>query len=56
MDPETYVWTWAPQQNVAFVRCEAFHLGPDGERQVAVANGTFIVFRGKSLGRRRRSR
>jgi uncharacterized protein (TIGR00369 family) len=34
-------------QNVAFVRCEAFHEG--GERDlVAVANGTFIVFRGRT--------
>ena len=42
-------------QNVAFVRCEAFHPGPDGAR-VAVANGTgtFIVFRGRSLGRPRK--
>jgi len=39
--------------NVAFVRCEAFHPGEE-ERHVAVANGTFIIFRGKQLGRRRR--
>lgn len=32
--------------NVAFVRCEAFHPGREGEI-VAVANGTFILFRGK---------
>jgi len=31
-------------QNVAFVRCDAFHA--DGEKEfVAVANGTFILFR-----------
>jgi uncharacterized protein (TIGR00369 family) len=41
-------------QNVAFVRCEAFH--PDaGEDRVAVANGTFIIFRGKTFGRKRKA-
>ena len=35
-------------RNVAFVRCEAFH--PDGGDLVAVANGTFIVSRGRSAG------
>lgn len=39
--------------HVAFVRCEAFH--PDaGEDRVAVANGTFMIFRGKQLGSRRK--
>jgi uncharacterized protein (TIGR00369 family) len=33
-------------RNVAFVRCEAFH--PEGGDLVAVANGTFIVSRGRS--------
>jgi uncharacterized protein (TIGR00369 family) len=35
-------------QNVAFVRCEAFHEG-DEENLVAVANGTFILLRGRAL-------
>ena len=38
-------------ENVAFVRCEAFH--PDAEDdKVAVANGTFIISRGKAYGAR----
>jgi uncharacterized protein (TIGR00369 family) len=38
-------------RSVAFVRCEAFH--PDGEGDlVAVANGTFMIFRGQPLGAR----
>jgi len=36
-------------QNVAFVRCEAFHPGSEADL-VAVANGTFIVFRAKGVG------
>jgi uncharacterized protein (TIGR00369 family) len=36
-------------QNVAFVRGEAFHDGGEGDL-VAVANGTFIVFRGRPPG------
>jgi uncharacterized protein (TIGR00369 family) len=36
-------------QNVAFVRCEAFHESALGDL-VAVANGTFIVFRGRAMG------
>ena len=36
-------------QNVAFVRCEAFHEGREGDL-VAVANGTFIIFRGRTPG------
>jgi uncharacterized protein (TIGR00369 family) len=36
-------------QNVAFVRCEAFHEGDEGSL-VAVANGTFIVLRGRAIG------
>lgn len=35
-------------RNVAFVRCEAFH--PEGGDLVAVANGTFIISRGRSAG------
>jgi uncharacterized protein (TIGR00369 family) len=35
--------------NVAFVRCEAFHPGHEADL-VAVANGTFIIFRGKGGG------
>jgi hypothetical protein len=31
------------------VRCQAFHAGPDDEL-VAVANGTFTLFRGQSPG------
>jgi uncharacterized protein (TIGR00369 family) len=42
-------------QNVAFVRCEAFHPDAGGE-QVAVANGTFIIFRGKSFGSKGKAR
>jgi uncharacterized protein (TIGR00369 family) len=34
-------------QNVAFVRCQAFH-SEDEEGLVAVANGTFTLFRGSS--------
>lgn len=37
-------------QHVAFVRCEAFHDGSEGDL-VAVANGTFIVFRGRTPDR-----
>lgn len=34
-------------RNVAFVRCEAFH--PDDPKDlIAVANGTFMIFRGKT--------
>jgi uncharacterized protein (TIGR00369 family) len=33
-------------RNVAFVRCEAYHPGAEGDL-VAVANGTFIVSRGR---------
>ncbi|HVU03230.1 MAG TPA: PaaI family thioesterase [Polyangiaceae bacterium] len=40
--------------NVAFVRCEAFH--PGSGELVAVANGTFIIFRGKKLGHRGRGK
>jgi uncharacterized protein (TIGR00369 family) len=35
--------------NVAFVRSEAFHEGGEGDL-VAVANGTFIIFRGRAPG------
>jgi uncharacterized protein (TIGR00369 family) len=42
-------------RNVAFVRCETFHPGPTPE-QVAVANGTFIIFRGQTIGRRKRKK
>ncbi len=35
-------------RNVAFVRCEAFHAGGEADL-VAVANGTFIVFRGRAI-------
>jgi len=38
-------------RSVAFVRCEAFHPGEEADL-VAVANGTFMVFRGRSLGAR----
>ena len=38
-------------QNVAFVRCEAFHPGAEQDL-VAVANGTFMIFRGKGGGGR----
>jgi uncharacterized protein (TIGR00369 family) len=34
-------------QHIAFVRSEAFHEGGEGDL-VAVANGTFIVFRGRA--------
>jgi uncharacterized protein (TIGR00369 family) len=38
-------------RSVAFVRCEAFH--PQGEGDlVAVANGTFMIFRGRKAGAR----
>jgi uncharacterized protein (TIGR00369 family) len=37
-------------QNVAFVRCEAFHDGSEKDL-VAVANGTFIVFRDRTVDR-----
>jgi uncharacterized protein (TIGR00369 family) len=36
-------------QNVAFVRSEAFHEGGEGDL-VAVANGTFIIFRRRAPG------
>jgi uncharacterized protein (TIGR00369 family) len=36
-------------QNVAFVRCQAFHAAHEDEL-VAVANGTFTLFRGSSAG------
>lgn len=36
-------------QNVAFVRCEAFHADSEDDL-VAVANGTFILFRGHASG------
>ncbi len=36
-------------RSVAFVRCEAFHPGSEKD-PVAVANGTFIIFRGKKRG------
>jgi len=42
-------------QNVAFVRCETFHPGPTPDL-VAVANGTFIIFPGKTIGKRRKPR
>jgi len=39
-------------RNVAFVRCEARHA--DGQEElVAVANGTFILSRGRKFGRRK---
>lgn len=38
-------------ENVAFVRCEAFHPETPADL-VAVANGTFIIFRGRALGKR----
>ncbi len=38
-------------KNVAFVRCEAFNEGAENDG-VAVANGTFIIFRGSSVARR----
>jgi uncharacterized protein (TIGR00369 family) len=40
-------------QNVAFVRCETYHPGETPDL-VAVANGTFIIFRGQTIGRKRR--
>jgi uncharacterized protein (TIGR00369 family) len=36
-------------QNVAFVRCQAFHADREDDL-VAVANGTFTLFRGSSSG------
>ncbi len=33
-------------RSVAFVRCQAYHEGAEGDL-VAVANGTFMVFRGR---------
>jgi uncharacterized protein (TIGR00369 family) len=39
-------------QNVAFVRCETYHPGADKD-VVAVANGTFIIFRGRKLNAKR---
>lgn len=36
-------------QNVAFVRCEAYHPGTERDL-VAVANGTFIITRSRSFG------
>lgn len=38
-------------KNVAFVRCEAFHEGSENDG-VAVANGTFIIFRRSTASRR----
>jgi uncharacterized protein (TIGR00369 family) len=38
-------------KNIAFVRCEAFHVGHESDA-VAVANGTFMLFRGKPRRRR----
>jgi uncharacterized protein (TIGR00369 family) len=38
-------------QNVAFVRCQAFHADCEDDL-VAVANGTFTLFRGKSSSRK----
>lgn len=38
-------------RSVAFVRCEAFHPDGDGDL-VAVASGTFIIFRGRPMGAR----
>jgi len=45
-------------QNVAFVRCETYHPPADGAGRdlVATATGTFIIFRGQTMGRRRRSK
>lgn len=41
-------------QNVAFVRCEAYHPGTERDL-VAVANGTFMIFRSQSLlGKRKK--
>jgi len=42
-------------RSVAFVRCEAFHPSSGGQGEgdlVAVANGTFMIFRGRPLGAR----
>ena len=39
-------------KSVAFVRCRAFHAGAEAT-PVAVANGTFMLFRGKPRGRGR---
>ena len=39
-------------RNVAFVKCEAFHPGAEADL-VAVANGTFIVSRGRSADSQR---
>lgn len=42
-------------EKVAFVRCEAYH--PDTASDlVAVANGTFIIFRGRALAGRGKAR
>jgi uncharacterized protein (TIGR00369 family) len=38
-------------RSVAFVRCEAFHPESEGDL-VAVANGTFMIFRGRPMGAR----
>lgn len=38
-------------RSIAFVRCEAFHDGSEAD-VVAVANGTFMLFRGQSRGGR----
>ena len=38
-------------RSIAFVRCEAFHEGSEAD-VVAVANGTFMLFRGQSRGGR----
>ncbi len=42
-------------KNIAFVRCQAFHEDADADA-VAVANGTFMLFPGRKLGSRRRSK
>jgi uncharacterized protein (TIGR00369 family) len=42
-------------RTVAFVRCEAFHPDAEGDL-VATATGTFMLFRGRSLGSRRRKK
>jgi uncharacterized protein (TIGR00369 family) len=40
-------------KHVAFVRCAAFHEGAEADG-VAAANGTFMLFRGRSIGGSRR--
>ncbi len=37
-------------RSIAFVRCDAFHEGSEADI-VAVANGTFMLFRGRSAAR-----